>query len=555
MYEESGRWTNLDLPVECVSSFGGVFSFILLLALPLAVLLTWLTIRLFKSNISRVMRQVSAQQVGGDAKSLPQSPEGARLSPLSLQIFNEHSAIPVTGATSASYKKLKQTSMAYALAGLAQAVVVSALTFVLSSTEFLPIRFASTVFLYFWPVVPTLILTSISDPRVKWASLGGYFLLLISLDLSLNVSGVMQGSNPGALVGTWMIWMGPPSLLLWVLSNRAWRSVGLLAYLVSAALVAGWLVSTQGLACLALALNDVSVWSNYRWPVLIGILALTGGVAWWVLKRISTRYRQRKLSDQSLTLDSWWLVITLVEIVIQFDATQGSSISFLLGFLLYLWVSRRLMSSSSEESSSSLLLLRVFGHRRRSRKLLDQLSQRWRFLGPINLIGAPDVASTNLEPDELIQFWGGQGQDMFVSSHEELHRRLENIDDTPDPDGRFRINDFFCYENTWRETVRALANTTDAILMDLRGFGPENRGCEFELGLLITDVPLNKTMLLIDASTDKPALEQLLLELWGEIPESSRNSELKKPTLRIFEASGPVHSIKHLLSLLTNKGL
>lgn len=553
VYGQANQGTALTLPAECVASFGGIFAFILLVALPLAILLTWLTVRLYRNNISRVMRQHSGSQPEAANKAPETAPDTPPGQPLSISIIKEDAAIPRSKATIAAEKRLTQTAAAYALAGLAQAIIISALTFALSNTQFLPVRFASTVFLYLWPVVPSLILTSVSDPRVKWIGIGGYFGLLLTLEWVLVGTGTMQGSAPGSLIIVWLTWMGPPSLLLWILSNRAWRSVGLLAYLVAVALTTGWLAATQGLACLSLALNDVTLWANYRWPVLVGTLVATAGLAALTLRSIANRYRRKQLSDQSLTLDSWWFVITLVEVVIQFDATQGASISFFLGFLVYRYISRRLLPTPGSSPISSLLLLRVFGYRYRSRKLLDQLSQRWRFLGPINLIGAPDVAATNLEPDELIQFWAGHGQDLFIAAPENLQARLGGIDHAPDPDGRYRVNEFFCYDDTWRETVKALAISSDAILMDLRSFGPKNHGCEYELGLLLADVPLNKTMLLVDNSTDRAVLEALLHRLWREIPLTSPNRNQQEPTLRLFEAAGPVHSIKPLMSILAGE--
>lgn len=551
MYEETYQWTPSTLPAECVASFGGIFSFILLVALPIAIFFTWLTIQLYRRKISKTMRQLSESRPPKAESDLAEFSATPPHHALTLKTLHSGDEIPVTGAGITSSQKLRQTATAYVLAGLAQAITISALTFFLSKTEFLPIRFASTVFLYLWPIVPTLIVTSIGAPRVKWLSLAGYFGLLLTLDFSLNISGIMEVTNFGALLWTWLFWMGPPTVLLWILSNRAWRSVGLMAYLVSAALVGGWLLATQGLACLALSTNNVSLWTQYRWPVLIGAIAITSGLAWWVLRRISHRYAEKKTSDQSLTLSSWWLLITLVEIVIQFDATAGASVSFILGYLLYLWISRSLNARFSTGTPLSLLLLRVFGHRQRSRALLDQLSQRWRFIGPIHLIGAPDVATTNLEPDELIQFWGGQSQNLFVADERNLNHRLKHDDKLPDPDGRFRINEFFCYENTWRDTVKALASTSHAILMDLRGFGPDNRGCEFELGLLIKDVPLEKILLLVDETTHQQSLETVLKKLWVELPASSANRKNEKPELRLFETGGPIRSVLPLLSLLT----
>jgi CubicO group peptidase (beta-lactamase class C family) len=46
----------------------------------------------------------------------------------------------------------------------------------------------------------------------------------------------------------------------------------------------------------------------------------------------------------------------------------------------------------------TLLLLRVFGFDKRTQRRLDDLGQRWRYLGPIRLIGGADLAYATLEP-------------------------------------------------------------------------------------------------------------------------------------------------------------
>jgi len=47
-----------------------------------------------------------------------------------------------------------------------------------------------------------------------------------------------------------------------------------------------------------------------------------------------------------------------------------------------------------------------------------------------------------------------------------LESRLSETDVAPDLDGRFRVNDFFCYEDTWKSVLDRLVRDTDAVLMD-----------------------------------------------------------------------------------------
>jgi hypothetical protein len=104
------------------------------------------------------------------------------------------------------------------------------------------------------------------------------------------------------------------------------------------------------------------------------------------------------------------------------------------------------------------------------------------------------------------------------------------------------------YEATWRMTVARLAREADAVLMDLRGFGPTNRGCIFELAQLIASVSFHRIVLLVDASTDVPFLEQTRQAAWRAMPGDSPN--IGAGTHRLHALQAPAHHSRTLDSLL-----
>jgi hypothetical protein len=65
---------------------------------------------------------------------------------------------------------------------------------------------------------------------------------------------------------------------------------------------------------------------------------------------------------------------------------------------------------------------------------------------------------------------------------------------------------------------------SDLVAMDLRAFTSEKKGCIFELGTLIDEVPLRRVVLLIDQATDEPFLRQTLADLWREMKPQSPNA-------------------------------
>jgi hypothetical protein len=122
------------------------------------------------------------------------------------------------------------------------------------------------------------------------------------------------------------------------------------------------------------------------------------------------------------------------------------------------------------------------------------------------------------------------------------------LDTRPDPDGRHRVNEFFCRADTWQMTMRRLAARSDSVLMDLRSFSPANQGCLYELEQLLRLVPLERVMLLIDDTTDRPLLEQTLQAMWQWLPAEAPDRGRHSAPLRLFQAtSGSPAEVSALL--------
>jgi hypothetical protein len=65
----------------------------------------------------------------------------------------------------------------------------------------------------------------------------------------------------------------------------------------------------------------------------------------------------------------------------------------------------------------------------------------------------------------------------FIEGDATFARRLTEMDQAPDRDARYRVNDFFCFDIAWKAVVSLLARGSDAVLVDLRGFGRQNSDC------------------------------------------------------------------------------
>ncbi|MBL8339845.1 MAG: hypothetical protein JNL30_00135 [Rubrivivax sp.] len=280
-------------------------------------------------------------------------------------------------------------------------------------------------------------------------------------------------------------------------------AVGLFAWLFTAAVLAmallgalpDWAVVPGALACLALA-----------W------LPATFALSW-----IGLAYERKLFSDAQFQVFAWMLAIAGVVIAIEtlvneaqlFDPLSrwllGATVLALLGY----WLATRYLVRPIA-ANKRLLVLRVFSKDGRSERLLDEIEYRWRFVGPIVLIGGPDTAARTIDPAKAAQFLRRRLRDTFVPSVHELHKRVAALDEHPDPDGRYRVNEFFCFDDLWKDAVQLLLDSSDAVVLDLRGFTAQRGGTAYELGLLMQRRALARTVLLVDDSTDMLAVRVAL---------------------------------------------
>jgi hypothetical protein len=184
-----------------------------------------------------------------------------------------------------------------------------------------------------------------------------------------------------------------------------------------------------------------------------------------------------------------------------------------------------------------LLLLRVFALGRRSERLYDAVGKQWRTVGSVQMIAGPDLATTTVEPHEFLDFIARKLARRFIDSGKSLDLRISQMDVEPDGDGRFRVTDFFCHDDTWKLTLARLAEESDAVLMDLRGFSAKNAGCVFEINELFNLVPLQRIVFVIDDSTDQEFMRETMKRAWQQIRERSPNRRLSPGRVSLVRLS------------------
>jgi hypothetical protein len=250
------------------------------------------------------------------------------------------------------------------------------------------------------------------------------------------------------------------------------------------------------------------------------VLALPIGVlAWWRLKALARGYEAKRFSDAQLLAHSWWLLVVVsgtAELVAVYPGTSpllrilavSTAAYFLFPFLLARTL-RWAQAGAPAPAPRTLLLLRVFGDTARTEALFDRTATRWQRFGPVTMIAAPDVGARMVDPGDVLRFATGDITTGFIKSQADLSRALAAMDVLPDRDGRYRVNEFYCRDDTWQATVVELITRADAIVMDLRSFSAARRGCEFELRELGARIAPQRIVLVVDASTDRALLEQI----------------------------------------------
>lgn len=428
-----------------------------------------------------------------------------------------------------------------------------------------PLLYLSAFVALMWLPVLTYMVTAVARRRRKLTVAAAYWLLLSSPTIFLPQAEAEKASL--TFFFTWVLLMSAPTSTMFVLrfSGVGGLALGMILSLAASALALAFKFfavvfnitkdSPPAVGREAVASPGIEAGLTAFGLLLAGPLAAAVAAAallWWM----SHRYARKRTSEQILLMDIFWLVTTFIISLVSHLLGAGwytwlGPLSFVL-YELVLWAGLgRLERVRGGGRELRLLLLRVFGAKRRSEWLLKRLGHYWRYSGSIQLIAAPDLAGVNLELDELLDYMRGRLKRRFIKDARDCARRVESLDVLPDPDGRYRVNEFFSHADVWQETVAALTRRSDAVLMDLRGFRRNNRGCVYELHHMVNSVPVNRLIITVNDGTDHVFLRQTFEEAWAGMGEHSPNRDVHAPVLRLLNIRRQnSRAVGRLLSML-----
>ena len=350
--------------------------------------------------------------------------------------------------------------------------------------------------------------------------------------------------TPWGMVRLWLLVNAAPTILVWLCFNHRIRAVAPMMLALSTTLVSGllalWLAifSMQGVDLFVALSAALDLHVDCLLSVaLLSALLVFRALGCVLIRAIAQLYQRGGASDRSLQLDAllllfansygMWLVSGGV---LWYAVVPGAFLAYRLSLA---WMTHRLMRGPT--APQGLTFLRVFALGQRSEALLNEIAGYWRYLGSLQVITGPDLARSTLQPHQFLDFLGGRLESHFVQDSASLHRSLAQRKHHPDPDGRYRINNFFCRDDSWQAVLTQLVQAGDIVLMDLRSFTAANAGCIAELRLLVGTVPFDRCLLLVDASTDQDFLRSTLKESWEQLPPDAVNHHTPLDELGTFD--------------------
>ncbi|MGE5813824.1 MAG: hypothetical protein ACM36C_05000 [Acidobacteriota bacterium] len=511
----------------------GELAYVFLVSILDAVLLSWVALTWYRRSVSRLMRL--ADDPGPAAPVITQAaPRPVALSPrpLTFALYDAGNGQGVASARPPGNRT--QVVLAYTVAAALYSAVIT--TAQLGTQELPFAAWFGTWCIHLWPLVPTLAVILVLDRRAT-ARLAVQYVAGVAGAVALVtfVLQIFRGSfNSTPLTNAYWVIAGmavtawAPLVVLLLMGWRRTRAVLPLA--LAATLVFGF-----G----SLAFRDVMIRAFNLPAFRSGFLALAaltgtqfvyyglfmivslpvGWIAWRLLRWLAGAFERKRFSDVQLLIDCWWMVVAAdmvaTTLVLEYGlAGVGIGIA---AFVVYRAAVAVVLRARPAESSAPqhLLLLRVFGYEARTESLFDRVAQLWRFTGPVQLIAGVDLATRTVDPGDVLMFLNGRLAAKFVARESEVPQQLQRLDSARDPDGRHRVNELYCHDNTWRTALQSLLDVSDTGLMDLRSFTAQNAGCVFELQQLVRRVPTERIVLTCDDSTDLALLGKILSDAWS----------------------------------------
>jgi hypothetical protein len=381
-----------------------------------------------------------------------------------------------------------------------------------------PARTLMLAFVYLWPVIPVL------GQMWRWSRLRVISVLVLwgVFALPLLSWRMIEARAPAEMMLFLASEISPVILVALLCMGNVTRAVA--PWLFLPLLVLVWALFT-GLDLLVLMVEQQASWLSAldEWAntfermvafgalLLLLFIVLPCVLVWWPLKwlvrKLAAAYSRQWLSELLVLFTAVWGIVLLDKAIGRGHDLGIGGVAMLLPLL---WIPLVMLFMRRERCGvgrpPTLLVLRVFQRDRAMRALFDHVIERWRLSGNTLLIAGTDLLDRTIDAGDIFTFLDGRLAERFILTADEIPTRLATFELEPDTEGRYRVNECYCHDSTWREALAALLARSDVVL-DLRSFQRRNQGCIYELGELARVPHLARVAVLTDAKTDHAAAQ------------------------------------------------
>jgi hypothetical protein len=510
----------------------GMVANIVILGVIVAFIGSMIALVRYKRAVSELMKDKSAEGSALSATPEPPSLSGAAEADF-LRPFVLGRIEPAPLKTARAH--MRRLASVYAAAGLCCSLVLS-MGAMLEAGNYNFTVFCWLLAVNVWPLIITLHLLVGWNWRKRRKIELVYASILLGLGAISQALHFRTGIPQMAVLFT--IRNGPATLLVLLFSNRRVRSIGAVVLPLTLAVFAGAFVLVDIATTnrvLSEYLTNLIAGSELKADSLeLAIFALGFAVmavpGWLLMRWLARRYEARRFSDQSLVVDSVWLLFAASHLVMMLSIASPASILTTIGACpIYLavktlgfrWLRR---FAPAQGTPPGLLVLRVFALQRKAERIFQPVAIVWRYLGGVYLIGGKDLAEATIQPHSFLEYISGKLASRFINDPQNLEERLRDLDASPDPDGRFRISDFFCSSSMWQMAVSRLMGISDVVLADVREFTIKSGGgVKFEIREVLNRFPVERCVFLVDGPATKSSLASVLKEAWETLLPDSPN--------------------------------
>lgn len=258
-------------------------------------------------------------------------------------------------------------------------------------------------------------------------------------------------------------------------------------------------------------------------------------IALFILGIFRKMYLAKVYNNFLLIVDIVWFFHMVITIV-SYNNSSYVLILCIILFLIFKLIQYFIFKfyTKNRIEGKSLLILRVFSLGKSSDFFFTKVKNWWAFKGSIKLIAGYDLTTSIIDIDDLLTFISGRMKYRFNTTSKFIERNLQQIDNRPDIDGRYRVNEMYCNNSTWKVVLQGIIKNLDYVIMDIRTFSKSNAGCAYEIKTLIWQIDLRKIVFIVNEETKLDFVQKCVSEAWENMPQNSPNLNTDQNFINLF---------------------